>query len=61
MKAKRIVLGYGYPWYGNDNTQPPEVRTIKLCSEKHGKGIVKSLKIRDSGAWRKYRLVLEKI
>lgn len=60
-KRTRTILGVGYPWYGDDETTPAASRTVKLCREKHGLGGVIALKIKNSGAWKKYRLVLEEL
>jgi hypothetical protein len=64
-KKKRIVLGRGYPWFQTvekDDLSIPRVpgpHRVGLWTEKHGQRI--TLNYGNSGAWKKYRLVLEEI
>ena len=58
-KKKRIILGVGYPWFGDCEIKPSLSRSIKLYPQRGGYGSVIPLKIKDSGALRKYKLILE--
>lgn len=64
-KKKRIILGTGYPWYSSlgdgDLSKRSGPHEVRLYVECHGRGDLMELNIRDSGAWGKYRLVLEKV
>jgi len=67
-KKKRYILGKGYPWYSYPIRKDGTKISDKICSitlyNNNVKGLVDNpivLNIRDTGAWKKYKLILEEI
>lgn len=60
---KRIILGTGYPWYytegGTDDVPGPH--KVGLRAKCHGKGSRIHFNIKTSGAWKKYKLIVEEV
>jgi hypothetical protein len=61
MKTKkRYILGVGYPWYSCRENEPA-CTAIILFKEKDGLGDTVLLTPGQTGAWKKYKLILEEV
>lgn len=60
VKKKRHVLGEGYPWFQtNGETRGPH--EVRLYEKVNGNGHTVTIQVGKTGAWKKYRLILEEI
>jgi hypothetical protein len=69
-KKKRIILGVGYPWYSEgvdfEGRKTGYWGSIKLYSNPNAFGFPQGTKIVElkngnSGAWKKYKLIIEEL
>jgi hypothetical protein len=60
MKKNKYIIGIGYPWYSAREGEPPST-CILLKTRKNGSGKPVILNHSQTGAWRKYKLVLEEL
>ncbi len=59
-KRRRVILGIGYPWFYQNGDMTGYFR-VGLFPGKNAQGDAKKLNYGGTGAWKKWKLVLEEV